>query len=116
MAMVKSWVVALLAGLSGCTSLGSDSGSAADMRAAHQQANPEARFQRYGPFTFLGKYRITHEWLHEDPRGSHYCHGYDSVRERVVDERGKDRPARMGMDMWEDGGNLVQRDPYFHKS
>ena len=113
MKMMKWHGVALLILLSGCTSLGNDSGSAAEMRPARQQANPEARFQRYGPFIFVGKYRISHEWVHGDPRGIHYCHGYDSVREDVVDELGEKRPARMGMDMREEAGMLVQRAPYF---
>ena len=71
------------------------------------------RFQRYGPFIFLNKYRIEHEWLHEDPRGIHYCRGYGSGREDIIDELGEKRPASIGMDMREEGGKLVQRSPYF---
>jgi hypothetical protein len=98
----------------GCTNWGADGQSARVSNPAAQRAgNPEARFQQYGPLAFLGKYRIRHEWVHEDPYGSHYCHGYSSVREDVVDELGEKRPALMGMDMWENGENLVQRRPYF---
>ena len=106
--------VLLVLSAAGCTNLGADGQLAQSTNPAAQRAgSPEARFQRYGPFVFLGKYRIRHEWAHEDPYGSHYCHGYSSVREDVVDELGEKRPALMGMDMWEDGVNLVQRRPYF---
>lgn len=100
--------------LAGCTNLSADGHSARVSNSTGQRTgNPEARFQQYGPFDFLGKYRIRHEWVHEDPRGSHYCHGYDSVSERVIDELGEKRPALMGMDMWESEGKLLQRSPYF---
>ena len=100
--------------LSGCTSLVGDTRFAPEIEAAHRRAGtPEARFQRYGPFTFMGKHRISHEWVHEDPRGIHYCQGYKSVREDIVDELGEKRPARMGMDMREEGEKLLQRAPYF---
>ena len=113
MAIFKSWIVALSVGLFGCANADSDRDSAAQMRTARQQTNLEARFQRYGPFNFLGKYRITHEWPHEDPRGIHYCSGYGNVREDIIDEFGEKRPASIGMDMWEEAGKLVQRNPYF---
>ena len=115
MTMTKKYLIAMLIGLSGCTNLAGDPSSTPEIRATAGQrgGNSEARFQRYGPLTFMGKYRIEHEWLHEDPRGSHYCHGYDSVREDVIDELGEKRPARMGMDMWEEEGKLLQRAPYF---
>ena len=107
-----SLLLVLLA--AGCTNLSADGTSVQANNSAGQRASsPEARFQQYGPFVFLGKYRIRHEWVHEDPRGSHYCQGYSSVREDVMDELGEKRPARMGMDMWEEGENLVQRRPYF---
>ena len=115
MTMTRKYLAAMLIGLSGCTSLAGDPSSTPEIRATAGQrgGNLETRFQRYGPFTFIGRYRIEHEWLHEDPRGSHYCQGYDSVRERIVDELGEKRPARMGMDMSEEGGKLLQRAPYF---
>ena len=101
--------------LAGCTNLSADGQSARLSNPAAQRASgPEARFQQYGPFVFLGKYRIRHEWVHEDPYGNHYCHGYDSVRERVIDELGEKRPALMGMDMWESEDKLLQRSPYFN--
>ena len=113
MCMKKGWIVAVSIGLYGCASVESDTGSAAEIRTARQHAILEVRFQRYGPFIFLDKYRIEHEWLHEDPRGIHYCRGYGSGREDIIDELGEKRPASIGMDMREEGGKLVQRSPYF---
>lgn len=113
MCMKKGWIVAVSIGLYGCASVESDTGSAAEIRTARQHAILEVRFQRYGPFIFLNKYRIEHEWLHEDPRGIHYCRGYGSGREDIIDELGEKRPASIGMDMREEGGKLVQRSPYF---
>lgn len=113
MCMKKGWIVAVSIGLHGCASVESDTGSAAEIRTARQHAILEVRFQRYGPFIFLNKYRIEHEWLHEDPRGIHYCRGYGSGREDIIDELGEKRPASIGMDMREEGGKLVQRSPYF---
>ena len=113
MCMKKGWIVAVSIGLHGCASVESDTGSAAEIRTARQHAILEVRFQRYGPFIFLDKYRIEHEWLHEDPRGIHYCRGYGSGREDIIDELGEKRPASIGMDMREEGGKLVQRSPYF---
>lgn len=113
MCMKKGWIVAVSIGLHGCASVESDTGSAAEIRTARQHAILEVRFQRYGPFIFLNKYRIEHEWLHEDPRGIHYCRGYGSGREDIIDELGEKRPASIGMDMREEGGKLVQRSHYF---
>lgn len=111
---MRKYIIASLIGLYGCTSPGGSSRSVADANVPRaQQGNAEARFQRYGPFNFMGKYRVEHEWLHEDPRGSHYCQAYGSVKDRVIDELGQTRPARIGMDMWEDKGVLWQREPYF---
>lgn len=111
---MRKYVIASLIGLCGCTSPVGSSRSVADANLPRtQQGNAEARFQFYGPFSFMGKYRVQHEWLHEDPRGSHYCQGYNSVREDIVDELGKRRPAQIGMEIWEEGGILQQREPYF---
>lgn len=105
-------MITLLIGLCGCTSPVVSSRSVADASVPRaQRGNEEARFQLYGPFNFLGQYRVQHEWLHEDPRGSHYCR-YSSVREEVRDELGQKRPAQIGLDMWEEGNTLWQRAPY----
>ena len=111
---MRKYLIASLIGLCGCTSSIRSSQSAADANVSRaQQRNAETRFQLYGPFSFMGKYRVQHEWLHEDPRGSHYCQGYNSVREDIVDDLGKLRPAQIGMEIWEDAGILWQREPYF---
>lgn len=95
--------------LSGCTSLVGDTRSVPEVIAASEaRGDPEAGFQRYGPFTFLGKYRIQHEWIQAHPNlgGQGGC-GY--IWEGfTTDNRGRRTPTKAGLDMWEENGVLYQ--------
>ena len=103
--------ILLLTTLSGCTSLVGDTRSVPEVIADSQaRGAPEARFQRYGPFTFLGKYRIQHEWLQAHPAlgGQGGC-SY-AWAGTTKDEYGHFVPTRAGLDMWEANDVLYQKD------
>lgn len=95
--------------LSGCTSLVGDTRSVPEVIAASEKrGDPEAGFQRYGPFTFLEKYRVQHEWVQAYPTlgGQGGC-GY--VWEGfATDSRGHRTPTKVGLNMWEENGVLYQ--------
>lgn len=97
--------------LSGCTSLVGDTRSMPEVIAASQaRGGLEVRFQHYGPFTFLGKYRIQHEWLQAHPAlgGQGGC-SY-AWAGATKDEYGHFIPTRAALDMWEENDVLYQKD------
>ena len=95
--------------LSGCTSLVGDTRSVPEVIAASEaRGDLEAEFQRYGPFTFLGKYRIQHEWIQAHPRvGLQWCH-YSWAGE-TKNKYGQFVPTQAGLDMWEESDVLYQQ-------
>jgi hypothetical protein len=108
---IGSTTLLFVAALSSCTSLVGDTRSAPEMIAASQaRGDPEVRFQRYGSFTFLGKYRIQHEWIQAHPAlgGQGGC-SY-AWAGTAKDEYGHFVPTRAGLDMWEANDVLYQKD------
>lgn len=107
--LVTVFCVAFIAG---CTSLAGDTRSEPEIVAISEaRGYPEAGFWRFGPFTFLGKYRIEHEWVTAYPRASGSVAACSYAWEgETKDQFGRRAPIRAGLDMWEDQGVLYQKD------
>ena len=108
---MTKYVVAILLTLGGCSSVVGDTRSAPEMIAAGEaRGDPEAGFWRYGPFTFVGKYRIEHQWVGAYPRAAGGPSCSYAWEGETKDRYGRRAPIKAGLDMWEENGVLYQKD------
>ena len=108
---MTKYVVAILLTLVGCSSVVGDTRSEPEIIAAGEaRGDPEAGFWRYGPFTFLGKYRIEHEWVRAHPRAAGLVACSYAWEGETKDRYGRRAPIKAGLDMWEENGVLYQTD------